>query len=141
MIEQLLNTPCHIIDFLPQQVPENSPGQFFAVEAYFLRPPRYTELRRSFLELLLRVNCYADFHVSTPDQDTVLRNPSPDELSAWILPNQKDLCILLPDEHALFTLNRDDTYMTVYHASARLLELLGQLTSACGLFLRGPVQP
>ena len=31
MIEQLLNTPCHIIDFLPQQVPENSPGQFFAV--------------------------------------------------------------------------------------------------------------
>ena len=36
-IEQLLQSPYYIIDILPMQVPKNSPGQYFAIERYYLR--------------------------------------------------------------------------------------------------------
>ena len=36
-IEELLNKPYWIIDVLPERVPENSPGRYFAVEDYFLK--------------------------------------------------------------------------------------------------------
>ena len=39
MIETLLNKPYWVVDFLPEQVPEGSAGQFFAVEDYWLRKP------------------------------------------------------------------------------------------------------
>ena len=38
-IEELLNTPYWIIDILPYQVPKDSPGQYFAIEDYFLKEP------------------------------------------------------------------------------------------------------
>ena len=36
-IEELLQTPYWIIDILPKQVPKDSPGQYFAVEDFFLK--------------------------------------------------------------------------------------------------------
>ena len=41
-VEELLQTPCWIIDILPFQVPETSRGQYFAVEKYYLSEPRRT---------------------------------------------------------------------------------------------------
>ena len=35
-VEALLEKPCWVLDFLPQRVPADSPGQYFAVEAYLL---------------------------------------------------------------------------------------------------------
>ena len=45
-IDDLLQTPYWIIDILPMQVPADSPGQFFAVERYYLAEERMA-LRRS----------------------------------------------------------------------------------------------
>ena len=36
-VEELLQCPYWIIDILPSQVPEDSPGQYFAVEKYFCK--------------------------------------------------------------------------------------------------------
>lgn len=36
-IEELLEKPYWIIDILPKQVPKDSPGQYFAVEDFFLK--------------------------------------------------------------------------------------------------------
>ena len=36
-VDELLQTPCWIIDILPGQVPKDSPGQYFAVEYYMRR--------------------------------------------------------------------------------------------------------
>ena len=36
IVDRLLETPCYMIDFLPQQVPKNCAGQYFKVENYFL---------------------------------------------------------------------------------------------------------
>lgn len=134
MMEELLNKPYWVIDFLPRQVPAKGGGQFFAVEEYYLRSP----LRRGFAEILLKLNCYYDFEVCEPETEKWQKNPPPEALSSWIADNEKDLCVLLPAENALITANRDDLYMTVYGPSEELLQLLRSLAAASGLFLWQP---
>ena len=138
MIETLLNKPYWVVDFLPEQVPDGSAGQFFAVEGYYLREPALSGLRRRFTDILLKLNCYYDFQVCAADSEEFVRNPAPDVLAARILGAQENLCILLPREDALITLDRDDTCMTVYNPSETLLNRLRLLASAEGLFLWQP---
>ena len=64
MMGELLEGPYWIVDILPEQVPADAAGQYFAVERYFLRPERIIPLRRKYAELLLRLNCYVDMAVS-----------------------------------------------------------------------------
>lgn len=134
MMEELLNKPYWVIDFLPRQVPAKGGGQFFAVEEYYLRSP----LRRGFAEILLKLNCYYDIEVCEPETEKWQKNPPPEALFSWIADNEKDLCVLLPRENALITANRDDLYMTVYAPSEELLQLLRSLAAASGLFLWQP---
>ena len=134
MMEELLNKPYWVIDFLPRQVPAKGGGQFFAVEEYYLRSP----LRRGFAEILLKLNCYYDIAVCEPETEKWQKNPPPEALFSWIADNEKDLCVLLPAENALITANRDDLYMTVYGPSEELLQLLRSLAAASGLFLWQP---
>lgn len=138
MTEELLEKSYWVVDILPDQVPEDSPGRYFAVEAYYLQPFRMAVIHRRFTDILLKLNCYYDFRISTPDGDTDVLNPDPDLLDAWINEEQKDLCILFPGEDALITLNHDDIYMTVYHPPEALLKRIGRLASAEGMFLRRP---
>lgn len=134
MMEELLNKPYWVIDFLPRQVPAKGSGQFFAVEEYYLRSP----MRRCFAEILLKLNCYYDIEVCEPETEKWQKNPPPEALFSWIADNEKDLCVLLPRENALITANRDDLYMTVYAPSEELLQLLRSLAAASGLFLWQP---
>ena len=136
----LLEKPCWVIDFLPEQVSAHSAGQFFAVERFYLREPRYAALRRSFADILLKLNCYYDLEVGAPEEGQPERNPAPERLFSRVTENQKDLCVLLPEVSALITLNRDDTHMTVYNPPARLLKRLGELAAAEGLFLWQPLR-
>ena len=140
MTEMLLNQSCWVIDILPEQVPAGGPGRYFAVEAYYLQPDRIADIHRRFTDVLLKLNCYYDIHVSTPEEDLSAGNPAPELLDFWINAEQRDLCILLPGEDALITLNHDDLYMTVYHPSESLLNRISRLAVAEGLFLRQPDQ-
>ena len=135
-MEELLQKPYWVIDFLPRQVPAKSGGQFFAVEEYYLRSP----LRRRFAEVLLKLNCYYEARVCEPETEKWQVNPPPERLFAWIAENEKDLRVLLPAEDTLITVNRDDLYMTVYGPSRDVLELLRPLSAAAGLFLWQPPQ-
>ena len=138
MTERLLNEPFWVIDVLPEQVPAENAARYFAVEKHFLRPSAMEELHRRFTDLLLKLNCYYDFQVFLPDADQPVISPAPELLASWIGTEQKDLCVLLPGEDALITLNHDDIYMTVWHPSEALLKRIGCLASADGLFLRQP---
>ncbi len=140
MTERLLNKPYWVIDFLPEQVPEGSAGQYFAVENYYLQPSRLAEIHRRFTDILLKLNCYYDYQVWLPGADRYADNPPPEELAAWIRTERKDLLIVLPGEEALITLNHDDLYMTVYNPSGTLRKRIGCLTAAEGLFFRQPKQ-
>ena len=72
-IEQLLQSPYYIIDILPMQVPENSPGQYFAVEEYYLKDKQFEKIKRKHINLVLKLNCYRDISI---DEEAVI-NPSP----------------------------------------------------------------
>ena len=44
-IDELLQAPYWIVDILPEQVPADGPGQYFAVERYFLRKDRLAAVK------------------------------------------------------------------------------------------------
>ena len=60
-IDELLQTEYWIIDILPVQVPKDSPGQYFAVERYFLRRPHIRAIKQKHINVILKLNCYRDF--------------------------------------------------------------------------------
>ena len=139
MIETLLNKPYWVIDILPEQVPENSAGQYFAIEQYYLQTG-ITDIHRRFTDVLLKLNCYFDFLACLSDQEQQIYNPEPERLVSWINTEQKDLCIVLAGENVLVTLNHDDTYMTVYNPSEALIYRIRNLAIAHGLFCWQPNQ-
>ena len=139
-LEGLIEKPYWVVDILPEQVPAGSPGQYFAMDDYFLKMPQLAVLHRKFAEILLKLNCYYEARVCEPETEKWQVNPPPERLFAWIADNEKDLCVLLPAEDTLITVNRDDLYMTVYGPSRDVLELLRPLSAAAGLFLWQPPQ-
>ncbi|MBQ5804759.1 MAG: hypothetical protein IIW22_03155 [Erysipelotrichaceae bacterium] len=136
-IEELLERPCWVIDLLPYRVPEESAGQYFTVEEYFLKDPQNRRLRQCFVQILLKLNCYYDFLVYLNDKETA-ENPSPEQLEEMILQNRDIVDIVL--EEAMIVVRHDDTYMSVYDPDERLLEILKPLAAVNGLFLWKPDQ-
>lgn len=126
-IEELLQKPFWVIDILPEQVKENSPGQYFEVERFYLKDK---DLRRKQLNVLLKLNCYYDFTVVL-DEGEVLRNPLPDMMEDLV--GKKHMCIQV--EETLIVADPADTHMTLYNASRRLLELIKTIAVGEGLFI------
>ena len=57
MIEALLNKPYWVIDILPEQVPKDSAGHYFAIEQYYLQQPGIMDIHHRFTDILLKLNC------------------------------------------------------------------------------------
>ena len=62
-IDELLQKPYWIIDILPKRVPENSPGQFFEVEKYYLEKERLREIKHRHINVVLKLNCYRNVSI------------------------------------------------------------------------------
>ena len=136
LAERLLEETCWVIDFLPRQVPPQSGGQYFAVERFYLANEPGRELYQTFAHLLLRLNCYTDMVTGEGGRWTC--NLPPEELYAKVsgCGNGAFLNFLLPAEDALLSLCGGDLHLTMYHPPPMLVETVGQLASALGLFLR-----
>ncbi len=137
LMGELLEGPYWIVDVLPEQVPANAPGQYFAVERYYLQPERIRALRRRYAEILLRLNCYFEMAVSFDSCRSWERNPDPEDFAekvSGILGNSF-LRAVFDAQQTMIDLEPCDTYMTVYDPSTELLDLLRKLTSADGLFV------
>ena len=153
-IEYLLNKSYYVIDFLPEQVPQDSKGQFFEVEKFYLSKGKLKELQDKFIDILLKLNCYYDFIVVVDEK--VVINPKPSELIKFIY-NKSNVNILIDgqvknsyvkganskrndnkneaNKLSLITINHGDTYMTVYNACKDLLNKIKLLAQANGLFV------
>ena len=129
MMETLLQSPYWIVDILPKQVPDRSPGQYFAVERHYLSEPQRSAIRQKQLNVLLKLNCYRDIAV-----DEVQKNPAPEVLARLI--RERRLNILAGG--GLIVTDPDDTYMTVYNPDEQLLRLIRTLAAAEGLFVWRP---
>ena len=129
-IDELLETPYWIIDILPKQVPMDSPGQYFAVEEYYLSKKQIAEVKNRHIGLVLKLNCYRDLSL---DEETEI-NPPPGRIAEEM--RKRHLCILTGDSMILS--EPDDLSMTLYHPDEELLELVTTLAAGEGLYVWQP---
>ena len=129
-VEELLQCPYWIIDIMPSQVPAGSPGQYFAVEKYFLQGDRLEALKQKHIDLILKLNCYRD--ISIDDENVI--NPLPEHIADEM---KKRYLYILVGESMILS-EPDDTHLTVFNPDPQLLELIRQLASGEGLFVWQP---
>ena len=131
-----------IIDILPRRVPIDSPGQYFHIDDYLIRPERMTLLADRFANLLLKLNCYYDIRFSFDGEEYGEVNPEPATYVGWISEcltgetyEGSYLQIAIEPGVAILSLSRDDTYMVLRNPSDDLLSLVRDLASSEGLFV------
>ena len=130
-VEELLQCPYWIIDILPSQVPEDSPGQYFAVEKYFLQGDRIEEIKQKHIDLILKLNCYRDISIS----DETVINPLPEHIANEM---RKRYLFIMTGESMILSEPDDTTHLTVFNPDQQLLELIRQIASGEGLFVWKP---
>ena len=118
--ERLLETPYWVIDLLPRQVPQDSRGQFFAVEQYYLTGERHERLCRQFAGVVLGLNCYHDLTVNRGGDEWV-KNPEPEVLVAWLTETLQHghLCALIDDGDSLITASGGIIMAVIKESSCR----------------------
>ena len=139
LVEELLKQDCWVMDYLPRQVPADSPGQFFKVETYLLNHFEEYGLRARFTAVILKLMCY---HRVSVHWGEWLEDPHPKLVAdavKTILENHSGwLNILLPEENALLVFERDCLNLTLYNPSPELLALVRQIAPSEGLFCWKP---
>ena len=134
-VEELLEKPYQVIDILPEQVPEEASGRYFAVERYYLEPARFTDIRKRFADIVIKLYCYYDLIVLLGDADEPSVDPGPEQLENWIESAKQHMCILIGND-SLLMISTDDLYMTVFNADESLTARIELLAKAKGLFVR-----
>ena len=142
MMGELLEGPYWIVDILPEQVPADAGGQYFAVERYYLQPERIRALRRKYAEILLRLNCYYDMAVSFDSCASWETNPDPEAFAERVisLHGNDFLRAVFAEQRAMIDCEPEETYLTVYDPDAALLPRLRALAAAEGFFVWTPPQ-
>lgn len=140
MIDELLEQPYWIVDILPVQVPAYSQGKYAEFEQYYLQEPQLSQLRRKYLALLLKLNCYYDLSASIDGGDHWTKNPKPQLMESWLVhdENIRVLHVMMAEQNTLLVMDFCDTYMTVYHPQKEALQTLGTLADSEGLFIWQP---
>ena len=123
-IEELLEKPYWIIDILPKQVPKDSPGQYFAVEDFFLKE-ELSEIKKKHINVVLKLNCYMDI---TIDDDM---NPAPEQIRDKML--GRDVYIMMGESMILS--ETDDTHLTLFTPDEGVLDMINVIASSEGLFV------
>ena len=130
IIEELLQTPYWIIDILPERVPADAMGQYFAVEHYYLQEPQLRAIKQKHINVVLKLNCYYDISL---DEDAAT-NPLPE----WIAQAMTERYVNIRVADSLIVSEHDDTHMTLFNPSEQLLSLVKTLAAAEGLFVWQP---
>lgn len=128
---------CWIVDLLPERVPKEAGGQYFAVDRYFRQPERLGALYRRFAELLLRLNCYSDLAVSFDGGDSWELNPEPERFAEALtgLGSGDFFRGIFPAEEVMAELDAGDTYLAFCDPGEKLLPRLRKLALAGGFCL------
>lgn len=129
-IDELLQKPYWIIDILPERVPADSPGQYFAVEKYFLSKNRLAAIKQKHINLVLKLNCYMDISINEEKEI----NPSPERIAEEM--RAEYLYIML--NRSMILSEPDDTHMTVFNPDRETLELIRKLAVGEGLYVWQP---
>lgn len=129
-IEKLLLSPYWIIDILPEQVPKDSPGQYFAVEKYLREGDQMAAIKQKHINTILKLNCYREIFL---DEETK-GNPTPERIAEEM--RKRYLYIMV--DGAMILSEPDDTHMTVFAPDKKLLDLITTIAAGEGLFVWKP---
>ena len=132
IIDELVQRPYWVIDILPERVPEDSPGQFFVIEKYFLGKNHMSAIKQKHINLVLKLNCYRRIAIDYEKE----WNPSPVRIAEEM--RSKYLYLMMDD--AMILSEPVDTHMTVFDPDEELLDLIRALASSEGLFVWQPPQ-
>ena len=140
LIEDLLERPYYIVDILPEQVPAETGGQYFAVDRYFREPDRLAALYRRFAEVLLKLNCYCGMTVSFDNCEYWEKNPEPEEFARRLegLSGNTFLRAMFEEQGAMAEVEPGDTCMCFIDPQEKLLDKMRKLAASEGLFVWGP---
>ena len=137
IVDRLLDTPCYIIDFLPQQVPKACGGQFFAVEDYWLKHRGRYELRDRFVCIILKAMCYYPVSVYWGDW---IEQPTPEqvvEIIDTIMENHSgDMNMVFTSKDALIQFGGDCLNMSIYNPDEEMRNLFERIATSEGMFWR-----
>lgn len=129
-IEALLQTPYWIIDILPKQVPENSPGQYFTIERFYLQDEQLADIKKRHINVVLKLNCFRDISI---DDEREL-NPAPERVAD----EMRKRYLYIRTGNAMILSEPDDTHLTVFNPDQELLELIRQIAVSEGLYVWKP---
>ena len=128
-IEELLQTSYWVIDILPALVPKDGPGQYFAIEKYFLNEKRLEAIKEKHINLVLKLNCYRRISIYGGED-----NPAPELLAAEM--RERYLYIMV--DEAMILSEPDDTHLTIFNPDAGLLDLVREIAAGEGLYVWKP---
>lgn len=136
-LDDFMEKPCYIIDFLPEQVPKDCGGQFFKVEDYLLNNYKRCGLRDKFFRIILKLMCY--YRVSIY-WDKWIEQPAPEQVAEIIdktLQNRyASLDILLPEQDVLLHFDADSLNLSIYNPAEEMREIMKQIAWSEGMFFR-----
>ena len=137
-INALLEKPCFIMDYLPEQVKADNGGQFFDVEYYLLNSDKHIGLKDGFVAVILKLMCY--YHVAILWNGWVNR-PSPgmiEEAVCEIMENHSGtLNVLFVEADALLVFDWDCLNLSVYNPTENVQSIMMErIAFSEGLFWR-----
>ncbi len=143
LFETLVEGPVWVADALPEDVPKDAPGQFFAVERYFRQPERLAALYRVFAEILLRLSCWDHMAVSFDGGGRWEMDPEPEAFVANVAALEPNafLRAIFPARGAMAEIEPGDTCMSFFCPDEALRGRISALCAANGLFFRQPADP
>lgn len=136
-IDALLEKPCYIIDFLPEQVEPDNGGQFFEVEYFLLNSDKHIGLKDRFVAVILKLMCY--YHVAVLWNGWVDR-PKPkmiEDAVREIMENRSGtLNVLFVEEDALLVFDWDCLNLSVYNPAEDVQSIMERIAFSEGLSWR-----
>lgn len=134
-IDDLLEKPCYVIDFLPQRVPAIAKGHFFDVEYYLLNSEKRLEMKNRYVNIILKLMCYYRASILWNGWND---NPKPADIDtavSEIMENHSGtLNILFSDEDVLLVFEWDCLNLAVYNLTGDMKEMAEKIALSEGFF-------
>ena len=135
-LEELLQTPCYFIDFLPQPIPPAALSQFRTIQHHLLNSEKRQEIKNRIVNILLKLLCFFPACVLW---DGWKEKPSPQLIEQAVDTGMENhsgsLYLLFWQEESLLVFEWDTLSLSLYHPSQQLLNLAQTIARSEGFFL------
>lgn len=135
-LEELLQTPCYFIDFLPQPIPPAALSQFRTIQHHLLNGEKRQETK---IESSISSSSCSVFFLPASCGTAGRNQPNPqliEQAVDTVMENHSgSLYLLFWQEESLLVFEWDALSLSLYHPSQQLLDLAQTIARSEGFFL------